>query len=373
MAIALTARQPPPVLFTAAASAFLPSAGLFVHGGGGRGRGQVLSDLWRVSWATESPNPSYTKIEAVGLPALSHHAMVAVPPPYASDPDGDLIFIGGFDGRRRTSNVFHLALSTLVCRRLPPHGDVPATGRSSHSATLFLVCARGHICAHILVVGRETGQRRWSDVHCFNLETERWTYLGPAVSSRSGHAAVLLTPFDRPVSASRPARILLWGGRNSPTADLGFLSLGPDGSISAEWTTLVLSRSEELVAGQHAAVIPLRSDPEADVTHLVIFGGSTDGRHVSPRPYALRLPRPGTSSPLSHRPLPFDAFGLSSGSLCAWHLHTKGPETDSGYSFIVPGEPLLPTPGQHRPAYLEPICFDTVALMMLCKEAFRIK
>ena len=62
-------------------------------------------------------------------------------------------------------------------------GKEKLPGHSSHTLTLFE--------NKLITVGRQSGQRRWSDTHSLDLSTKQWKLENSKVKSRSGHSATL--------------------------------------------------------------------------------------------------------------------------------------------------------------------------------------
>lgn len=122
----------------------------------------------------------WVEIHTAGSPALSHHACVVVQSRY-------IVFIGGWDGKVRTSAVY--IYDTDKGEWIVPRtfGFSDQGGLSTHTATLL---ASGEI----LVIGREGGlhmQRRHGDAYILTCDVEkrvcRYSNYTSSVSSRSGH------------------------------------------------------------------------------------------------------------------------------------------------------------------------------------------
>ena len=131
-------------------------------------------------------------------PALSHHASVTFKNRYVFQ-------IGGWNGRRRSSDIFVFDTKERFWFQMPISGEVPA-GLSSHTATLISE-------KEILIVGREGGihtQRRSGNAFRFNICTGQYKEGEFRVSSRSGHTANLIRWGSNSVYS-----LLVYSGRKS--------------------------------------------------------------------------------------------------------------------------------------------------------------
>ena len=113
-------------------------------------------------------------------PKLSHHTANVLGERF-------ILFIGGWTGHKRTSDVFYYDTMDNSWFQIIGRGDIPA-GLSSHTSTLVSE-------DEVLIIGREGGvrtQRRSGDAFCFNVKTGTYKEAPMHVSSRSGHTANLV-------------------------------------------------------------------------------------------------------------------------------------------------------------------------------------
>eukprot|EP00768_Dysnectes_brevis_P008999 gnl/Dysnectes_brevis/8625_a15462_238.p1 GENE.gnl/Dysnectes_brevis/8625_a15462_238~~gnl/Dysnectes_brevis/8625_a15462_238.p1 ORF type:complete len:337 (-),score=39.34 gnl/Dysnectes_brevis/8625_a15462_238:243-1253(-) len=213
-----------PILLNHTANTY--SDRVIVFGGGTRDGHRQSSDLLSIHIDTTGlaskgdviiPHPSLITIQHIPikhLPSLSHHASVMIPP-------SKLIINGGFNGTARTSDTYCIDLESNTCTQLPceasqsksKSGHPTLTGRSSH-----LITQLSHNT--LLLVGREAGQRRWSDTHLLTLTgrgTVLWKDIGEAPLSRSGAMMATLSPRQH---VSGHTGVAIWGGRK--TSELGY-------------------------------------------------------------------------------------------------------------------------------------------------------
>lgn len=186
---------------------------LFVFGGAGEDKTVLNSmdrcDIESDSWSKVETVPgssstvpkasrSFPKGTLCDAPSLSHHTATVVKDRY-------IITIGGWNGKKRVSDVHCFDTSNSTWRRINVSGDVPV-GLSSHTATLVSP-------KDILIVGREGGvrtQRRFSGAFNLDVETGRYTEAPFHTASRSGHTSNLIH-----VRTSKEFHLLIFGGRKS--------------------------------------------------------------------------------------------------------------------------------------------------------------
>lgn len=165
---------------------------LYIHGGLDK-KNSVLSSLYRFStiskrWECVESNFPCSKKKSVKLPALepcdspnlSHHCAV----PYA---EKFILLVGGWNGKKRTSDVFVFDTEDHSWSKMPVFGEIPV-GLSSHTVTLISD-------REILVLGREGGvhtHRRSGDAFTLNPVTGEYKQATYGVESRSGHTANLV-------------------------------------------------------------------------------------------------------------------------------------------------------------------------------------
>lgn len=140
-------------------------------------------------------------------PGLSHHKSIIFDRKW-------VCFIGGWDGRQRTSKVYVLNMETLKWSMLSPDvSSMPPVGLSSHTCTKV-----GPF--EIVISGREGGvrmQRRYGSVYKLTIDVQSMSYqykeLPIHISSRSGHVACLL---EKDLSVS----LVVHGGRDSDSPEI---------------------------------------------------------------------------------------------------------------------------------------------------------
>ena len=206
-AISFTETPPCPRSFHASA---VVGDGIYIHGGLDS-ESKVLSSLYRFdtklkSWRAIEANPSLPRRKSAELPALetcdapslSHHCAVAYKHRH-------IILIGGWSGRKRTSDVFLFDTDEAVWNRVTVFGETPV-GLSSHTATF--VTDR-----EILIIGREGGihtHRRSGDAFTLNIFTGEYKQAMYGVDSRSGHTSSLVRS-----SCSKGYSIFVYSGRKT--------------------------------------------------------------------------------------------------------------------------------------------------------------
>ncbi len=168
-----------------------------------------------------------------------------------------LVVVGGWDGNRRKNDVWFLDLSnnnpewrdmsqkiesdTILGQStyLTPHSSHRYLNQVNLPES-FWYPLRFSVTRiqedQLVVIGRQSGQRRWSDTHCLhlnptssdkssnNLIKMRWTLENSKVKSRSGHSAELIPSHCNILSKSghnnQQPIIAVWGGRKSNDFDL---------------------------------------------------------------------------------------------------------------------------------------------------------
>eukprot|EP01116_Phalansterium_solitarium_P024253 TRINITY_DN8833_c0_g1_i3.p1 TRINITY_DN8833_c0_g1~~TRINITY_DN8833_c0_g1_i3.p1 ORF type:complete len:308 (+),score=23.23 TRINITY_DN8833_c0_g1_i3:111-1034(+) len=212
---------------------------IFVFGGRVAGEA-ILSELIvfdpaTVSWSTPAT--------AGTAPKREHHAACFV--------GSKMIVVGGWDGNKRQNDVWMLdTLSTpFTWSKVEVGGRL--AGHSGHSLTYLP--SRDEI----VVVGRESGQRRYSDTHALSVKRlgngASWKLEGSKVKSRSGHSATL-----------HGDHILAWGGRRSSCMDRINTRTLTSGNLSFEANAAPVGRSFH-----GACLLP-------DAAALVVAGGLID-------------------------------------------------------------------------------------------------
>ena len=246
---------------------------LYVYGGITEEK-RVLNDLYRFDIASNT----WTQIEeetsrSRGIPVVSsvfprgrlcaapfvsHHTATVVRDRY-------ILLVGGWNGRKRTADVYCFDSVDHSWRQIPVSGEVPV-GLSSHTATVISP-------TDILIIGREGGVRtqgRFTGAFNLNFETGKYTEAGFHVASRSGHTANLIQ-----IRGSKERHLFVFGGRKSGGYELvgRWTKVEPSsGGYSREKLDNLLSQCtvcEEPSGRQHCQVV--------DIGHgcLLCFGGET--------------------------------------------------------------------------------------------------
>lgn len=117
----------------------------------------------------------------------------------------------------------------------------------------------------LVVIGRQSGQRRWSDTHSLDLKTLTWKLESSKVKSRSGHSAILLG-----------TQIIVWGGRKSNDLDI----------IS---TSTLTCGNYAFPSGNGPDGTSYHSATAFGDTQLLIVGGITASTKVNKEIYSLNL------------------------------------------------------------------------------------
>lgn len=158
------------------AACFLKGS-LYIHGGITSKSDNTPSDKLYVMNLSDK---IWQEIYASGSPGLSHHTCVLIQNRY-------ILFIGGWDGRRRTTDV-HIFDTEKKIWMLPKVSGFPeGGGLSSHTATLLS-------SGEILILGREGSlriQKRYGNAYILSGSVEKgvfnYTEFSHSVTSRSGH------------------------------------------------------------------------------------------------------------------------------------------------------------------------------------------
>ena len=184
--------------------------GLYIHGGIDK-RNHVLSCLHRFDtkdkrWDLIATTPSLSEkkpgilacLEPCDAPSLSHHCAV---------PFGNkfIIIIGGWNGKKRTSNVFVFDTDEHSWNKMNVYGDIPV-GLSSHTALLVSD-------TQILVIGREGGihtHRKSGDAFTLNPVTGEYKQAMYGVDSRSGHSSSIVRS-----PCGKGLRVFVYSGRKT--------------------------------------------------------------------------------------------------------------------------------------------------------------
>jgi hypothetical protein len=245
---------------------------LFIFGGIREDR-TVLDDMYRYnveenSWThiedrvprSSSSNPdvsrSFPKGRLCRAPAVSHHTATVMNDRY-------IVVIGGWNGKKRTAEIFCFDTQNTIWRQIPERGEVPV-GLSSHTACLMS-------SKDILIIGREGGvhtQRRFSGAFNLDIETGRYTEAPLHAASRSGHTANLIR-----VRTSKEYYLFVLGGRKSG----GYELLGRWQHIERSTNRIPQSKIEKILANctvcdepdgrQHSQTLHIGE------RYLMVFGG----------------------------------------------------------------------------------------------------
>ena len=98
-----------------------------------------------------------------------------------------IVLIGGWNGKKRTADVFIFDTTELMWNKMTVFGEIPV-GLSSHTATVVAE-------KEILIIGREGGvhtHRRSGDAFTLNPITGEFKQATYGVDSRSGHTSSLI-------------------------------------------------------------------------------------------------------------------------------------------------------------------------------------
>ena len=183
---------------------------IYIHGGLDA-ENKVLSSLHRFDtkfkkWSVVEPSSSRQRkkfaklptLEICSEPGLSHHCAV----PYENR---FIMFIGGWNGKNRTSNVFLFDIDELTWSKVLIFGEIPV-GLSSHTAN--------HVSQReVLIIGREGGvhtHRRSGDAFTFNPVTGEYKHAEYGVDSRSGHTSSLIK-----LNSHKGYSIFVYSGRKT--------------------------------------------------------------------------------------------------------------------------------------------------------------
>ena len=184
---------------------------LYVHGGMDKSN-RVLASLHSFNvttktWCVVETVPSSHKCKVSGVlpdlgiceaPSLSNHCAL-------NYKDRFIMLIGGWNGKRRTSDVFLFDVGERSWNQMRISGDIPV-GLSSHTASMVTE-------DEILIVGREGGvhtHRRSGDAFSLNPKTGEYKTAMYSVDSRSGHISCMVSSSDK-----KKYRILIYSGRKT--------------------------------------------------------------------------------------------------------------------------------------------------------------
>lgn len=245
---------------------------VYVFGGLSEGK-SVLSDMHRYDVLTNTWNlvePKQSKEPEIHrstgrfpgylcqAPSLSHHSANVINNRF-------ILVVGGWNGHKRTADVYCFDTAELVWRCIPVSGDVPV-GLSSHTSVLV---SR----TEILIIGREGGvrtQRRFSGAFKLNFETGKYVEAPFHAASRSGHTANFIN-----IRGSKETCLFIFGGRKTGGYEV-ISSLkkidSHNGTYSNEKIANLLGHCcvcEEPSGRQHSQVLELNS------RYLLFYGGET--------------------------------------------------------------------------------------------------
>ncbi|EDO48031.1 predicted protein [Nematostella vectensis] len=154
--------------------------------------------LPRITPSRPAISHQFPRGKLCGPPSLSHHTATTIRDRY-------IVIIGGWNGRKRTAEVFCYDTVEQIWRQISVSGDVPV-GLSSHTACLVSTKS-------ILIIGREGGvhmQRRFSGAFMLDFETGKYREAPFHAASRSGHTANLVY-----IRGSKKHYVFVFGGRKS--------------------------------------------------------------------------------------------------------------------------------------------------------------
>lgn len=110
-----------------------------------------------------------------------------------TDASGLLLF-GGWDGKSRHNDLWHLDAATWQWQVLQPAGVSPPK-RADHSGVMWRYCDCGHWKDILVVFGGSCSEGLLNDVWLFDVDTDTWRQAhcgGKLPCPRSSHAAVLI-------------------------------------------------------------------------------------------------------------------------------------------------------------------------------------
>ena len=233
---------------------------LYAHGGINRaGSTQPLNGLHRFDFSSLL----WEEVRCSGSPALSHHAAILLQ-------NRHLLLIGGWNGKKRTSDIHCFDVKDQKWRVLETTGFPEGAGLSSHTATLL-----GD--ASILVVGREGSTRmtrRFGSAYIVtgNVSSGKFSYREAPldIDSRAGHTTNIVGD-----------KLVIIGGRDDKLTQIHrkFISADKIHQATKQITSLpkLLKPIAKLPSGrkQHVSV--------AGDNVVFIHGGDTfDGRCREP-------------------------------------------------------------------------------------------
>lgn len=199
-----------PALKRAFYASWLFEGNIYLHGGITRCNSgdEPSDDVIKID--VECQRVSILRCKNVG-PTRSHHKCVMMNSKWAC-------LIGGWDGKRRTTEVWALNMDNFEWKLLTANSsNVPPAGLSSHTCTTVT-------SNEVIVSGREGGirmQRRYGSVFNLKIDVKNHTYrykeLSLHISSRSGHIACLQ---EKDSKQSSKMALVVHGGRDSDSVEL---------------------------------------------------------------------------------------------------------------------------------------------------------
>lgn len=198
-----------PALKRAFHASWFYGGNIYLHGGVSRySGGEPLDDVIKID--VECQKATLVRCRNSG-PKRSHHRCAIIDTKW-------VCFIGGWDGKQRTTDVWALDLDNFEWTMFSPSSSSePPAGLSSHTCTKVA-------SNEVIISGREGGvrmQRRYGSVFNLKIDTTRHTYsykeLSLHISSRSGHIACLL---EKEEKQSSKLALVIHGGRNSDSVEL---------------------------------------------------------------------------------------------------------------------------------------------------------
>ena len=191
-------------------------------------------------------------------PCVSHHTATVIRDRY-------ILITGGWNGRKRSADVYCFDSGDKSWRHITVSGDIPV-GLSSHTATMISP-------KDILIIGRKGGvrtQRRFSGAFDFNFETGEYSEAPFHAASRSGHTANLIQ-----IRGSKEHHLFVFGGRRSG----GYELMGSWNKVEPHCSALTKEKLEKVFAQctvceepsgrQHCQTV------EIGRGYLFLFGGET--------------------------------------------------------------------------------------------------
>jgi len=129
--------------------------------------------------------------------------------------NGSLIMNGGWNAHKRCSDTYILDENQMKFNEILGHNNnsssLKVAGHSSHTINV--------INDTIVTCGRQSGQRRFNDLHSYSFTenfSPNWNHESSSVKSRSGHSASLFVYNNQKSSP----KMIIFGGRSSNDLDL---------------------------------------------------------------------------------------------------------------------------------------------------------